>query len=126
MAKKTKAATEVTTPANTGTATPTAPQGGDGHPAAQAAEERGKNDVFVRVMKDGKGVEPAKRLPPQAQVIVNAIEAAGPTGIKRADLITALTGKLVTRQPVGRIVSYYQKEIQNRGCVTVRTDVVAK
>jgi hypothetical protein len=78
-----------------------------------------KNDLFVRVMNGGKGVEPTKKLPPQAQVIVNAIEAAGDSGIRREELVKNLTGVLQTRQPVGRIVSYYQKLIVEVGAVTV-------
>jgi hypothetical protein len=83
--------------------------------AAKRAERdaRAKNDRFTRVMIDGvpAKLDPAKRLAPQAQVIVNGIEAAGSGGITREHLEKALTGVLVTRQPVGRIISYYQKLI---------------
>ena len=100
QAKETKAASTATEPT---TAAPKAP----------------KNDLFVRNFKDGKGAEPSKKLPPQAQVIVNAIEAAGEGGIRREELVKNLTGVLQTRQPVSRIVSYYQKLIAEVGAVTV-------
>lgn len=109
MAKKTK--TEAAT-------APAAEAPKTGETPEQRAE-RVKNDRFTRNFKDGKPVPPNGKLPPQATVIINTIEAAGKGGITRGDLIKNLTGVLVTRQPVGRIVSYYQKEIQNCGAVTV-------
>lgn len=88
-------------------------------PAAEKAE-RGSNDVFHRTLgADGKPAAPSKKLPPQAQTIVNAVEAAGKKGIGRKDLNAALEGVLQTRQPVGRIVTYYQKLLQEVGAVTI-------
>jgi hypothetical protein len=88
--------------------------------AAVPAEERGKNDHFARVFDAaGKAVAPNGKIPPQAQVILNTLEAAGKDGISRQDLVKSLTGVLVTRQPVGRIVSYYQKLIQSVGAAKV-------
>lgn len=84
--------------------------------------ERGLNDKFVAILKDGKPVEVAKGAP-QMKVIINAIVAAGPKGLTRANLVKNLTGVLQTRQPVGRIVSYYQKEMINGGYVTIEKEV---
>lgn len=79
-----------------------------------------KNDTFQRVFgPDGTPIAPSVKLAPQAQCIMNTLEAAGKDGLKRADLCTALTGVLVTRQPVGRIVSYYQKALVNSGAVRI-------
>ena len=112
MAKKTKAAAVE------------APAAPDNDKAAAAAEKARKaaTDVFRRTLGGDKKpvqLEPGKRIAPQAQCILNAIEA-GDTGkgITRADLEKALTGVLVTRQPVGRIVSYYQKDLQSAGLIT--------
>ena len=88
-------------------------------PATPKTPAPPKNDLFKRVMVDGKGAAPTAKLAPQAQTIVNAIEAAGDAGIRRNDLVTNLTGVLQTRQPVGRIVSYYQKLIVSSGAVTL-------
>ena len=121
MAKATKATN--TPPAST-PATAAAP----GATAAAPAKEP-VNDLFVRVFqtdgegkiveKDGKpvAVAPTTKLAPQAVVLLNAIEAAGPDGIRRADLVKNVTGVLITRQPPGRILSYYQKELVNSGAV---------
>ena len=89
--------------------------------------EKGLNDKFVRVLgADGKGVPANKpKVAPQLQCIANTIEAAGLDGITRADLVKALTGVIVTRQPVGRIVSYYQKDLQVFGLATLVKQPVA-
>ena len=119
MAKATKATNTPpsTAPANTGA------------PSAPTAPKQEVNDLFIRVFqkdaegkvitKDGKpvAVAPTTKLAPQAMVILNGIEAAGEKGIRRKDLISNITGILVTRQPVGRIVSYYQKELVASGAV---------
>jgi hypothetical protein len=88
-------------------------------PAAAPAGEKGQADVFVRCMKDGLAVSPAKRVAPQAQVILNTIEAAGDAGLTREQLVKNLTGVIVTRQPVGRIVTYYQKSLVDGGLITL-------
>jgi len=106
MAKKeTKAANTAATLA------PAAPKG--------PAIERGQTDHFTAVFKDGKPVEPTGKLAPQAKTILNGIVAAGKGGLSRAQLVKDLTGILQTRQPVGRIVSYYQKTLVSSGAVTL-------
>jgi hypothetical protein len=85
--------------------------------ARDARDSAAKNDRFVHV---GKVAEGTKTLAPQAQTIVNAIQAAGKGGITRSDLVKSLDGVLTTRQPVGRIVSYYQKLITETGHVEIR------
>lgn len=89
-------------------------------PKAPAAE-KGMADVFVRTL-DASGAPSApvkedgtvKRLAPQLVVIAEEIAQAGESGITRKDLIAALetSGALKTKQPVGRIVSYYQKDLE--------------
>lgn len=61
-----------------------------------------------------------KKLAPQAQVIVNTLKAAGKAGMTRKELCDALPAAgLQTKQPVGRILSYYQKAIVECGAVTI-------
>ena len=85
--------------------------------AARAARETAaQGDIFTYV---GKVQEGTKKLAPQAQVIVNAIQAAGKTGISREKLVAGLKGVLVTRQPEGRILSYYQKTIVDLGYISL-------
>jgi len=63
------------------------------------------------------GTEPTMKLAPQAQGIVNIIKEA--KQITRADLVTAMDGVITTRQPMGRILSYYQKTIVDCGSVEI-------
>jgi len=85
--------------------------------ARDARESAAKDDRFVYV---GKVAEGTKTLAPQAQTIVNAIQATGKGGITRSDLVKSLDGVITTRQPIGRIVSYYQKLITETGHVEIR------
>lgn len=109
--------------------TKTAPvDGAEPTAAAPAAPktEKGLNDRFVRVFVNGVAAPAlnadgtAKRVAPQLQAIADALTAAGEVGTTRKDLIAVLesTGVLKTRQPTGRIVSYYQKDLVNFGLAT--------
>lgn len=100
---------------NMATATAEAPkkeQKKETKPAAAAKpdkaqrEQAAKNDRFVFV----KDPDAALRVPPQARTILNAVKAAGKDGISRGDLVSLLEkgNALNTRQPVGRIITYYQ------------------
>lgn len=84
--------------------------------AKQAAERAAANDVFKY---RGEVVAGSKKLAPQAQNIVNLIQAAGENGITRENLLKQQVGVVVTRQPQSRILGYYQKEIQEKGYVTL-------
>lgn len=116
MAKQTKKSAEPTAPAD---------------PNAPAAPPKGENDKFARVFIDapngGRVAAPAlkvdgtaQRLAPQLLAIANVLEAVGEEGISRKDLVEKLSapGVLTTRQPVGRILSYYQKDLVNFGLAT--------
>jgi len=67
--------------------------------------------------------ENADKLSPQAVAIVETIVAKAGMNIPldRAALVEELTssGKLNTRQDVGRVVSYYQPRLQEAGILTV-------
>ena len=109
MAKKTtKAADPASQPQTT--------TGNIGEQAKARAEKRktiAQQDVFVFVTKG------EKPLAPQAQTIVNTIEAAGEAGVLRPELIQQLGGVLVTRQPAERILNYYQKSLIEAGLIKV-------
>lgn len=84
--------------------------------AAKAAEKaervrKAQGDTFKFVK------EPEAKLPPQAQGIVNLVKAAGKKGITRKDLVEAMEGVIETRQPLGRILTYYQKRLTEIGAV---------
>ena len=81
----------------------------------RAAKARASSrDIFVY---RGKIREGTKRLPPQAQTIVNAIEAAGIQGISRQELLEVLRGTLYTSLPENRVLAYYQKTLIDRGYI---------
>jgi len=90
-------------------------------PEQRAADKAAKDaavakDRFVFV-KDPEG-----KIAPQAQVIINAIKGAGAKGVTREELIRGLEGKLTTTQPIGRVVSYYQRLLtQETGAVRINT-----
>lgn len=88
--------------------------------AAPAPKPVKKPDVFTfvkQVDKDGK-------LAPQARVIVNTMETLKTAN--RDELVKALDGKLQTRQPIGRIVTYYQKTLVEAGYITITEGEVVK
>lgn len=102
-------------------AAPAAAPGAEALKAAQQAREAAAaKDRFVST-----GAEPTKRIPPQALGIVNIIKAAGKDGISREELVKQMTGVIQTRQPVGRILTYYQKLIQEVGAVKVQAGSAA-
>jgi hypothetical protein len=82
-------------------ATPTPTGAGPADKAARAA--KAEKDVFVFVK------DPEKKVAPQAQNIINLVKAAGKAGLSRADLVKQMKGVVQTRQPEGRILTYYQK-----------------
>lgn len=87
--------------------------------ARAAREARASNDVFKFVKQPGEG---DKKLPKQAQGIVNILEAAseeGRDGMSRTDLCEAMTQVIETRQPIGRILTYYQKPLVEGGYVEI-------
>lgn len=107
------------TPPDTTAAQPAAPATPALAQQKAEAAEKAKGDKFVRVFKDGKPVDTnGKKLPPQALQICNILEAHKDKGLTRAELIEKMKGVVKTKQPEGRILSYYQKMIQERGMVT--------
>lgn len=93
-------------------ATPPAAANTTAAPAAPAVVKR--PDVFTFVKQVGKD----EKLAPQARVIVNTLETAGAPQEREA-LCKLLEGKVTTRQPIGRILTYYQKLLSDRGYLTI-------
>ena len=81
----------------------------------EAKAERNSN-VSYKFEKDiGEG----QKFAPQAVLIVAAIKAAGT--VTRKDLCKTLSENpdFKTRQPIERIVSYYQKDLVNAGILSM-------
>lgn len=82
-------------------------------PPRKAPRQAFRVDHFVFVQKnEGK-------LAAQAAIILSHIEAAGEKGISKNDLVDALSKdeKFVTRQPVERVLTYYQRPLIEAGLV---------
>lgn len=69
--------------------------------------------------------QPEVKVAPQAAAIAKIVEAAGTKGITRKDLVAQMDGIVTTRQPMARILSYYQKLLVESGFFTV-TDAPAE
>lgn len=84
-----------------------------GDAAAKPAKEPKSTIRYVFKKDPGEG----QKFAPQALCIVKHIKAAGADGISRDDLCKALSADetFKTKQPVVRIVSYYQKDLINAG-----------
>lgn len=76
-------------------------------PPRKAPRQAFRVDHFVYVQ------EPTGKLAAQAQIILNHIRAAGPNGIGKKALVEALAKDptFVTRQPVERVLTYYQRPL---------------
>ena len=55
------------------------------------------------------------KLQPQAKQMVDIIVAAGKDGIEKTALVAELTKVVKTRQPVERIVAFYQQKLGPKG-----------
>ena len=114
-----------TTPTNVTAAPPTTPDAGA---TAKAAKPIGRPKGFST--KDGdlfksNTPQPTVKVAPQAAAIAKIVEAAGTKGISRKDLVAQMEGIVVTRQPQGRILSYYQKLLIENGFFTVTDEAPA-
>lgn len=71
----------------------------------------------LKVSKFVFAKDPDGKLAPQAKLILKHVKEAGDEGISREDLCKALTAdsEFVTRQPVERIVGYYQRPLVENG-----------
>jgi hypothetical protein len=111
-------------------AAPAGTEGTNANPegAAPAAEKkpaapRNSNIRYTFVKDPAEG----QKFAPQAVLIVKHIQNAGADGIAKADLIKALAADeaFKTRQPIERIIGYYQKDLVNAGVISQGTSAPA-
>lgn len=113
-------------------AAPAATEGNEGpattEGAAQAAEKkpaapRNSNIRYTFVKDPAEG----QKFAPQAVLIIKHVQAAGADGISKSDLIKALGADeaFKTRQPIERIIGYYQKDLVNAGVLSQGTSAAA-
>lgn len=99
---------------NTAQNTGTAPEGTA--PAAAKPAPAPRNIKYTYQKDPAEG----QKFAPQANLILKHIRAAGADGITKVDLEKALAADadFKTRQPIGRIIGYYQKDLVNAGLIT--------
>jgi len=84
--------------------------------AREARERAAGEDIF----RPGSGPkEGAKKLAPQAAQIVAIVESHKKAGVTRESLIAEMQGAVQTKQPLSRILGYYQKALVEGGYVTL-------
>lgn len=95
-------------PKFTGTMTP---------PVVTVGEPKEKKEAKPRVTKSDsrfvllKELEPASKMPLQCKQIVGILSAAEGKTLTRTDLLTAMTPIISTRQPIERILGFYQSRL---------------
>jgi hypothetical protein len=88
--------------------TPTAPAN---EKNAQAAAARAaKTSQLAKQLFKHTGAEPKEKLAPQAMEIIAIIKEAGEP-ITREDVVKRMDGRVKTRQPQERILTYYVKAL---------------
>lgn len=112
-----------TAPSNITNIPPSAPDNGGqkaaGKPGRPAGQSTKDGDVFKANVP-----QPETKMAPQALQIAVLVAAAGTKGITRKELVDQMDGVVVTRQPQGRILSYYQKALVENGFFTIAAEVV--
>ena len=81
-------------------------------PAKPAVKKTAIYKVARKLTKDDK-------LPKQAKVLYDVLDEAGKSGLERDAFAKACEGKLETKQPVSRIIGYYQAKLESMGAITI-------
>lgn len=112
---KTKAAAS---PENAAKAEKKAAEAAAKTPAVKAPKEKKAAKITViRFLRDPSEKE---KVGGQAGLILQKVKDCGEAGINRRALINGLDEKtLATRQPVERVVSFYQKKLMDMGIISV-------
>jgi len=81
----------------------------------QAAAKAEKKQINTNYSYQGN--EGETKFAPQCQGIINIVKEAGKGGISRVKLLEAMKEIITTRQPIERILTYYQKSLVESGAV---------
>ena len=82
-----------------------------------AAEKKAKTPV-VKVYTAKSPAPKDAKLPKQAAIIVEQLTKAGKPQTREA-LVKLVTPHIQTKQPVERIIAYYQSRLVNEGWITI-------
>jgi hypothetical protein len=111
MAKVKAAAPEGNTNPETGTT-----EGTTAPAEKKPATPRVSNIKYTFVKEPAEG----QKFAPQANLIIKHVRNAGADGVSKSDLVKLLSADpdFKTRQPVERIIGYYQKDLVNAGVIS--------
>ena len=106
----------------------------DKKPAAKAPKEKKAAKPKTKSVKTyvyANDPEEGSKIAPQLQIIIGHIKAAGKSGISYDNLVKAVEAdeKFQTRQPVGRVITYYTPTLVDKKIVEVtkvETEVAAE
>ena len=59
------------------------------------------------------------KMPKQMKVLYDVLEAAGKAGLTREEWAEKLVGQIETKQPITRIIGYYQARMESAGMITI-------
>lgn len=93
--------------------------------ANAAAARAAKATALDSTVFKHTGAEPKEKLAPQAMEIIAIVKEAGEEGVTRKDLVARMEGRVKTRQPQERILTYYVKALVASGSVTVSSPSAA-
>ena len=88
----------------------------EGEVAAAPAPKTEKPKMKL-VIKPGRPLAAEDKLATQARVIVEAVHEVG--AMPREQLLDVLKDRVKTRQPIERILGYYQKTLETKGFIEV-------
>lgn len=85
---------------------------------AAAGEKKARTPRQSKVYdRTDKVLAEGEKMPTQAKVILSVLAQEGP--LAKEALVAALDGKIETKQPIERIVSFYQKRLVDEGYITM-------
>jgi hypothetical protein len=91
--------------------------------SAPVKEPSAKVEATTKLYTKGRDLAAEDKLAPQAKLIFETVCAEG-GDFTRAELITAITGKLETKQSPGNVLNFYMKKLLDSGLL--KATVVAK
>lgn len=89
---------------------------GAGEQPTEAAKPAVRKTAIYRVARKLTGDD---KLPKQAKILYDVLAEAGKAGLERDAFAKACEGKLETKQPISRIIGYYQAKLETMGAITI-------
>ena len=99
-------------------------------PVAEVKKDAKKKEAAKTVKKTtfkvARKLTEDDKLPKQMKVLYDVLAGAGKGGLSKEDWVKELKGKIETRQPIERIIGYYQSRMESAGMIVIeKTEVPA-